>query len=99
METRELLVLSLLEERNHVTLTATTSHLSPDVCPVAYEIDWGDSSALDKGTADCGAPFSVIHPYGSQGTYKVAFNVKDRDGVQVSSLSLLISLTVPAAAQ
>lgn len=97
MERRELLVLSLLEERNQVTLTATTSHLSPDDCPVAYEIDWGDGSPLDKGTADCAVPFSVMHPYQSEGTYKVAFSVKDRDGVQVSSLSLLISLTVPAA--
>jgi hypothetical protein len=97
METRELLVLSLLEEQNNVTLTATTSHLSPDGCPVEYEIDWGDESPLDKGTADCGAPFSVMHPYRSEGNYKVAFSVEDRDGVQVSSLSLLISLPVPVA--
>lgn len=95
MEKRELLVLSLLEERSQVTLTATTSYLSPDDCPATYEIDWGDGSLLDTGTAHCATPFSVKHPYQTEGTYNVAFRMKDRDGTQVSSLSLLISLTVP----
>jgi len=67
MERRELLVLSILEERSQVTLTATTSHLSPDNCPVTYEIGWGDGSQLDTGTAECGAPFSVMHPYRTEG--------------------------------
>ena len=67
MEGRELLVLSLLEERSQVALTATTSYLSPDSCPVTYDIDWGDGSPPDSGTAEYGVPFSVMHPYRTEG--------------------------------
>ena len=88
MGRQEFLLVGVLTEGTHATVTATASPTDQDDRPLAYEIDWGDGSPLDAGQARVGVPFSLGHTYPSQGAYVVGLRVGDELGQEAPSVRL-----------
>ena len=79
-----------------VTLDASASRASPNASITNYQVDWGDSTALQNSTV----PAPVTHVYSSAGSYTVTLTVIDSLGNMATDTGAVTvnDLTPPIAA-
>jgi len=88
MKEKRLLILGILAEGAETTITASASPGLRDNDAVAFEVDWGDGSSVDKGKAGSGVPFTVGHSYPDGHVYTMDLRIGDMIAEDESSIRL-----------
>jgi len=88
MKEKRLLFLGIVTEGADTTITASASLQTQGRGPLAFEVDWGDGSSVDRGKAGPGVPFTLGHSYPDGHAYTLDLRIGDMIAEDESSIRL-----------
>lgn len=68
----------------------------PDNDEISYQVDWGDGTSIQTGTAPSGQVVGLSHRWNSSGTYAITVTASDGSLLTVSEKDIVIKETIVA---